>query len=347
MTDTTAMKSDVPIHRTLSDNDGQLTWFDRLKMLLGFREPSSIRETIEDALSSEERSQAAFSPEERSMLLNILHVGGLRVDDVMVPRADIIAFDEQKPLGELLGVFEKACHSRIPIYRETLDDPVGMVHIKDLMKWITSQSALPLTSDDHGEAKIKRSGNGALPDKASNIDLTCVDLNQPVAATKIHRDVLFVPPSMPVVDLLLRMQTTHVHLALVVDEYGGTDGLVSIEDLVEEIVGEIEDEHDVDDKPLIRDDPIRGLIADARTPIEDFEDELSLSLQLPDRDDDEAETLGGLVFSMVGRVPVRGELIRHPSGLEFEVLDADPRRIKSLRIHKIDSVKSGGGKTRT
>jgi CBS domain containing-hemolysin-like protein len=130
------------------------------------------------------------------------------------------------------------------------------------------------------------------------------------------------------------MQATHVHLALVVDEYGGTDGLVSIEDLVEEIVGDIEDEHDVNDKPLIREDPQRGLIADARTPIEDLEDGLGLSLQLPDREEDELDTLAGLIFSMLGRVPVRGELVRHPSGLEFEILDADPRRIKLLRIHK-------------
>ncbi|MGI9386786.1 MAG: transporter associated domain-containing protein, partial [Methyloligellaceae bacterium] len=193
----------------------------------------------------------------------------------------------------------------------------------------------------------RRRANGKLFDTTGEIDLTSVDLSRPLAAAKICRNVLFVPPSMPVVDLLLRMQTTHVHLALVVDEYGGTDGLVSIEDLVEEIVGEIEDEHDVNDKPLIREDPQQGLIADARTPIEDLEDRLSLSLQLPDREEDELDTLAGLVFSMLGRVPVRGELVRHPSGLELEVLDADPRRIKLLRIHMKGTAKAGKGRVQT
>lgn len=340
MTQTTAMKPDALLNRTVTDSESEPSWFDRIKVRLGFKKPHSVRDAIEDALKKDEGSPAAFSPEERSMLLNILRFGGLRVDDVMVPRVDIIAVDEQAPLGELLRVFEIANHSRVPVYRETLDDPMGMVHIKDLMQWIASQTARPALRDTSAQAGQGRA-NGELLHKKGEIDLTNVDLSQPVASAKISRDVLFVPPSMPVVDLLLRMQAMHVHLALVVDEYGGTDGLVSIEDLVEEIVGEIEDEHDVNDKPLIREDPQRGLIADARTPIEDLEDRLGVSLQLPDRDEDELDTLAGLVFSMLGRVPVRGELVRHPSGLEFEVLDADPRRIKLLKIHKKAAANSG------
>jgi CBS domain containing-hemolysin-like protein len=164
------------------------------------------------------------------------------------------------------------------------------------------------------------------------LSLSAVDLGPSVAAVSIARNILFVPPSMSVLDLLLKMQTTRLHLALVVDEYGGTDGLVSIEDLIEEVVGEIEDEHDVDEAPLLRQDPRAGLIADARTPIEDLEQHLGIELVSPELEE-EIDTLGGLVFSICGRIPARGELVRHESGIEFEVLDADPRRIKKLRIH--------------
>lgn len=164
-----------------------------------------------------------------------------------------------------------------------------------------------------------------------------MDLSRSVASANISRDMLFVPPSMSVVDLLIRMQATHIHLALVVDEYGGTDGLVSIEDLVEEIVGEIEDEHDQNGGPMIRQVPEQGLVADARVPIEELQERLNVTLVSPDEDID---TLGGLVFNLAGRVPVRGELIRHAEGMEFEVLDADPRRIKKLRIH-LDSDAGG------
>ncbi len=328
MTDTAATKPDFVLskpdgHNPDGHNNAGPNWLSRLRVRFGLEdEAPSIRETIEHALQSEDPSKTVFSPQERSMLLNILRFGALRVEDVMVPRADIISIDEQAPLGELLCVFEKAGHSRVPVYRETLDDPTGMVHIKDLMEWITSEAATKQNT---------ASQNGRLDTEA--VDLQCVDLTQPVASAKIRRNVLFVPPSMPVVDLLLRMQTTRVHLALVVDEYGGTDGLVSIEDLVEEIVGEIEDEHDVNGEPLIREDSTHGLVAHARTPIGDLEELLGVSLTLPERDDDEVDTLGGLVFSMVGRVPARGELLRHPGGIEFEVMDADPRRIKTLKIH--------------
>jgi CBS domain containing-hemolysin-like protein len=264
---------------------------------------------IEDALA---RSKSdALSGQERTMLRRILRFGTLTVEDVMVPRADIIAVDDTVTVDELMRVFRQAEHSRVPVYRQTLDDPRGMVHIRDLMSWITTEA--------------EAGGNGSL-------DLGKVDLKRTVASINITREILYVPDSMSVLDLLLKMQTTRLHLALVVDEYGGTDGLVSIEDLVEEVVGEIADEHDVEDEPLIRSDPRLGLVADARTPIEDLEKHLALELVSGEQEED-IDTLGGLVFSIAGRIPARGELVRHPSGIEFEVLEADPRRIKKLRIH--------------
>ena len=289
--------------------DEEVSWFERLLATFGLGEEPDLRELIEDALT---RSKSdTLSGQERTMLRRILRFGTLTVEDVMVPRADIIAVDDTVTVDELMRVFRHAEHSRLPIYHETLDDPRGMVHIRDLMSWITTEA--------------EPGGNGSL-------DLGKVDLKRTVASINITREILYVPDSMSVLDLLLKMQTTRLHLALVVDEYGGTDGLVSIEDLVEEVVGEIADEHDVEDEPLIRSDPRLGLVADARTPIEDLEKQLALEL-VSGEQEEVIDTLGGLVFSIAGRIPARGELVRHPSGIEFEVLEADPRRIKKLRIH--------------
>jgi CBS domain containing-hemolysin-like protein len=289
--------------------DDEVSWFERLLATFGLGEEPDLRVLIEDALA---RSKSdALSGQERTMLRRILRFGTLTVEDVMVPRADIIAVDDTVTVDELMRVFRQAEHSRVPVYRQTLDDPRGMVHIRDLMSWITTEA--------------EAGGNGSL-------DLGKVDLKRTVASINITREILYVPDSMSVLDLLLKMQTTRLHLALVVDEYGGTDGLVSIEDLVEEVVGEIADEHDVEDEPLIRSDPRLGLVADARTPIEDLEKHLALELVSGEQEED-IDTLGGLVFSIAGRIPARGELVRHPSGIEFEVLEADPRRIKKLRIH--------------
>jgi CBS domain containing-hemolysin-like protein len=289
--------------------DEEVSWFERLLATFGLGEEPDLRVLIEDALA---RSKSdALSGQERTMLRRILRFGTLTVEDVMVPRADIIAVDDTVAVDELMRVFRQAEHSRVPVYHQTLDDPRGMVHIRDLMSWITTEA--------------EAGGNGSL-------DLGKVDLKRTVASINITREILYVPDSMSVLDLLLKMQTTRLHLALVVDEYGGTDGLVSIEDLVEEVVGEIADEHDVEDEPLIRSDPRLGLVADARTPIEDLEKHLALELVSGEQEED-IDTLGGLVFSIAGRIPARGELVRHPSGIEFEVLEADPRRIKKLRIH--------------
>jgi len=291
--------------------EGEPSWLERLLARFGLGEEPDLREVIEDALAGGKAGDDTFSVQERAMLLNIVRFGKLTVEDVMVPRADIIAVEESTTVAELMAVFREAEHSRLPVYRETLDDPRGMIHIRDLMSWITT------AAEKAGEASL---------------DLAAVDLSSTIGALNISREILYAPPSMPVLDLLLRMQLSRRHLALVVDEYGGTDGLVSIEDLVEEVVGEIDDEHDVANEPLIRDDTRLGLVADARTPIDALEQHLDLELISPEQEED-IDTIGGLVFALAGRIPARGELVRHPSGIEFEVLDADPRRIKKLRIH--------------
>jgi CBS domain containing-hemolysin-like protein len=288
--------------------DEEISWFERLLQSFGLGEEPDLREFIEDALA---RSKSdTLSVQERSMLRRALRFGKLTVEDVMVPRADIFAVDESTTVAELMHVFREAEHSRLPVYRETLDDPRGMIHIRDLMSWITTAA--------------EAGGEG--------LDLNKVDLKRTVATINITRELLYVPASMPVLDLLLKMQTTRLHLALVVDEYGGTDGLVSIEDLIEEVVGEIADEHDVEDGPQIKSDSRPGLVAEARAPIEELEKQLGLAL-VSDEEREDTDTLGGLVFSIAGRIPARGERVRHASGVEFEVLEADKRRIKKLRIH--------------
>jgi CBS domain containing-hemolysin-like protein len=266
----------------------------------------------------------AARPEASSMMRNLLEFVDLRVEDVMVPRAEIVAVDEDASVHDLLRRFMEANHSRLPVYRETLDDPVGMVHIKDFLRWLTERSgakegctARPGVADELGEAAV------ALPE---------ADLGTTVKQTGILRPLLFVPPSMRAADLLVKMQSTRGHMAIVVDEYGGTDGLVSIEDLVEEIVGDIADEHDEDEAELINRAEEGVFLADARAPIEDVEEALGLSL-LPEEREEDADSLGGLIVSMLGRVPVRGELLRHPAGIELEILEADPRRVRKIRIH--------------
>jgi magnesium and cobalt transporter len=268
--------------------------------LRGGQGAHAMRESLEEVIEESERQSSELSQQERVMLANLLKFGELKVSDVMVPRADIVAVEENTKLRELVADYREAQHSRLPVYRETLDDPTGLVHIKDAL----------------AQLQFETDGTVRWPD---------------VTAAKIKREILFVPPSMPARDLLVKMQTGHLHLALVIDEYGGTDGLVSIEDLIEEIVGDIDDEHDVDDAPRLRALPGGGYEADARLDLEDFKAQTGIDLALKDGDE-EIDTLGGLVVSLVGRLPLRGEIIPHPSGLEFEILEADPRRIKRLRL---------------
>ncbi len=309
-------------------------WLTALRSRLGLRGGQSLRDTLEAALNTEDAGPEVFSKQERAMLLRLLRYGALRIDDVMVPRADIVAIDENETVGRALHLFVEAGVSRLPLYHETLDDPSGMVHVKDLLKWLVKFDD---KSDSHDVGQTAQTAE--YPD-AVRLQASGKALSKPLSIAKVRRPVLYVPPSMPAMDLLLRMQSTRIHMALVVDEYGGTDGLVTIEDLVEEIVGEIEDEHDELENNKITGDAVSGMIALARTPVDDLENRLNLKLL--SEDDDDIDTLGGLVFSLVGRVPARGELVPHPVGVEFEVLDADPRRIKKLKIHLPADNKDGG-----
>jgi hemolysin (HlyC) family protein len=279
---------------------------DRLRGLRGSRsEEDSLRAAIEDLIEEHTEEVATIRPDEKALIANILDLHHVAVSDVMVPRADIVAVEVGISLTELVQFIGAQPHSRIPAYRETLDDVAGMVHIKDVLGWAATANT-----------KAFRLSN-------------------------LLRKVLFVAPSMRVLDLLLEMRMTRVHMALVVDEYGGINGLVTIEDLVEEIVGEIEDEHDKREVPVMIERPDGSIEASARTTIEDFENRFGTILSEEERED--VDTLGGLVFSTAGRVPLRGEIIKHPSGIEFEVLEGDPRRVRRIRIRKIPTAKESGG----
>jgi CBS domain containing-hemolysin-like protein len=256
------------------------------------------------------------------MLRNILRLHERRNADVMVHRADIIAVKRDIPLGELMSLFESAAHSRLVVYNETLDDPEGIVHIRDLLAFMTAKARV----SDIGKGKVKR--KKPFP---AGLDLRAVDLALPLKDANIIRKLLFVPPSMRAIDLLAQMQASRIHLALVVDEYGGTDGLVSIEDIVEQIVGEIDDEHDSDEPPAIVRQADNSFIADARASLDDVRSVIGEDFVTGEAGE-EVETLGGYLVTHVGRLPVRGEVISGPGNFEIEVLDADPRRVKRLRI---------------
>lgn len=303
--------------------------WSRMRSIFSNGQDASLRESLEDVIEQHgsENGDSGLKPEARSRMINLLEFEDLRVDDVMVPRADIIAVGEDVTIRELLQIFIEANHSRLPVFRETLDDPIGMVHVKDLMRWMS----------DRGGAKRRKltakNGAGAKTAKSSPaMVLDDKDIAVTIGRARLVRDLLFVPPSMPAGDLLIKMQATRQHMAIVVDEYGGTDGLLTIEDLVEEIVGDIADEHDNADEDLVEAGEGGIYIADARAAIEDVEKLLQVDL-LPDDMDEDADTLGGFIFFMLGRVPTRGELIKHESGIEFEILDADPRRVRKLKIH--------------
>jgi CBS domain containing-hemolysin-like protein len=294
---------------------GQENWLDRLRNAIGLKGAASAREELAEAIANEDVA-AGFTPEERVMLSNILHLREVRVDDIMVPRADIEAVDIGVSLAGLFARFRASGHSRMPVFRDSLDDPVGLVHIKDLMIHIATAAAVP------GEA------GDAVP---AVFDLHAVDLTRSLGDSGLVRNILFVPPSMPVAVLLPTMQASRMQMALVIDEYGGTDGLVSLEDAVEEIVGDIEDETDEDTGPMIVPDGKGGFFANARAELDELASVIGENIAVGDTGED-IDTIGGLIFGITGRIPVRGELVSTPSGYEFEILDADPRRIKRVRI---------------
>jgi magnesium and cobalt transporter len=248
-------------------------------------------ERAEQAAAADAR---AADPQERALLVNIARLRGKTAYDVMVPRADIVAMELSLTLDQAIAAIQREGHSRYPVYQRTLDEVVGMAHIKDVVGCIGKDG---------------------------------------FSLQQVLRKPLFVAPSIPVLDLLLQMRQQRMHLALVVDEYGGIDGLVTIENLVETIVGDIADEHDEDAAPQMTERPDGSIDLDARLPIEAFEARFGPVLTEEERDQD-LDTVGGLVFSLAGRVPVRGEVLAHSSGLEFRVLEADPRRIRRLRVRR-------------
>ena len=289
------------------------------------RQSSSLREDLADALSSTTSEQdSAFTPEEKAMLHNILRLREIRVEDVMIPRADVEAVEISTPLWEVLELFEKSGHSRMPVYAETLDDPRGMIHIRDVLNYITKQARQKTTRRSSARSKAP------VEDKAAKFDMGRIDLTKTIGELNLIRKVLFVPPSMMASGLMARMQATHIQMALVIDEYGGTDGLVSLEDIVEMVVGDIEDEHD-DEEIMIAEEADGVFVVDARADLEELAEKIGPSFEVGEHGED-VDTVGGLIFSVLGRIPVRGEVLQAIPGYEFHVLEVDPRRVKKVRI---------------
>ncbi|WP_267551441.1 hemolysin family protein [Rhizobium rhizogenes] len=308
-------------------------WARAARILRPAQDATRLREDLADALMTNGTGDDAFSPDERAMLHNILRFREVRVEDVMVPRADIEAVDQNITIGELMILFEESGRSRMPVYADTLDDPRGMVHIRDLLSYVAKQARNKRRS---GTAKAAAAATAvATTEKAPrsakpNFDLSRVDLQKTLAEAGIIRKILFVPPSMLASDLLRRMQVNRTQMALVIDEYGGTDGLASHEDIVEMVVGDIDDEHD-DDEVMFKRVSEDVFVADARVELEEIAAAIGPDFDVMEQVD-EVDTLGGLIFSALGRIPVRGELVQALPGFEFHILDADPRRIKRVRI---------------
>ena len=258
-------------------------------------ENNNLKQSIETVLDSDLKDTEGISKHERLMLLNILKIDGIRSSDIMIPRADIGAVELNDSFEKVLEVFIKEAHSRVPIYEKNLDNIIGMIHIKDLVNY-------------------------------QNQKKTETNFLQ-----NLKREILEIPPSMPVLDLLLKMQLTRLHMGIVIDEYGCTDGLVTIEDVIEEITGEIEDEHDEKNLPMLIKSSLNTFEASARIEIDELQKVTNIEF-LNSYDNDDVDTLGGLIFSITGRVPQRGEIIKHSSGTTFEIKDADPMKIKSVKV---------------
>jgi CBS domain containing-hemolysin-like protein len=279
-------------------------WLRRaIRAMLGRRNGETFRDAIEELV--EEADTTGLGPEEgseRALIVNVLRLHEITVEDVMVPRPDIVAIDIDTPVDEIVAKIRREAHSRMPVYRETLDDLVGFLHIKDLLgAW--GQSG-------------------------------------PFDLQPLIRDALFVPPSMRVLELLAEMRQSRTHIAIVVDEFGGVDGLVTIEDLVEQIVGDIQDEHEEAEEPEFERRPDGSFVADGRVLIEDFEEQVVPFAT--DEQRQEYDTLGGLVFALADRVPTRGDVLKHESGVRFEVLEADPRRVRRLRVSNLPTPGQNG-----
>jgi len=288
----------APAPQTTQNGEGRiLGWVRNLLPVKQQNSDDTLRDAIEELIEEEDSApQSSVAAHERMLISNILELRDLPVVDVMVPRADIVALNVNAPKEDLYALLQQKPHSRIPVYKDDLDNIIGVINMKDLVT--------TLTQGTHFELR------------------------------DIMRDVLVVSPAMRVMDLLLQMRQSKVHIAFVVDEFGGIDGLITINDLIAAIVGEIDDEFDFDIAPQLIERPDGSAIVDARMPLTDFEERYG-DLFTEDEEHEEADTLGGLVSYIAGRVPARGELIKHDSGLEFEIIDADPRRIMRLRIRNL------------
>ncbi len=304
MSDSEPPDGDGQPRQTQHRNGGSLARLRNLLRLLrrpASRGPEAAMEALITAADLD--GETRITPQERFLIRNILKVHERNAGDVMVPRVDIVALDLDQPFSEVVKCMVEHGHSRVPVYRESLDDVIGFIHVKDVLAPVA----------DRRPAKLER----------------------------LLRKVLYVAPSLPILDLLVQMRQARTHIAMVVDEFGGIDGLVTIEDLIEEIVGEIEDEHDVPETPTLIERPDGSIIADARIPIDSVEEQHGISLR-PEGEEETVDTLGGLVFTLAGRVPKRGEVIAHPDGIEFEILDADPRRVKRLRLRGLQAAAGKG-----
>ncbi|UHS60056.1 HlyC/CorC family transporter [Agrobacterium vaccinii] len=303
------------------------TLWSRISRLLKPSQGERLREDITDALMTDTEIGAAFTPEERAMLNNILRFREVRVEDIMIPRADIDGLDQDMTIGEAMILFEETGRSRMPVYDETLDNPKGMIHIRDLLSFIGKQARnkrrVGSRQTTNAEGKVTKSPR-------ANFDLARVDLEKTLAEAGIIRKILFAPPSMLASSLLKTMQAQRTQLALIIDEYGGTDGLVSHEDIVEMVVGDIDDEHDKDETMFSR-LSADVLIADARAELTELAEAIGHDFDVREHIE-EIDTLGGLIFFALGRIPVKGEVVRAVAGFEFHILDADSRRIKGVRI---------------
>jgi CBS domain containing-hemolysin-like protein len=304
-------------------------WLTRVMRILFGWKAASTRADLEHVLTAEQ-PQSGFSPEEAVMLKNILGLRETRIERVMVPRADIVAVQQNITLGELVKVFEVAGHSRLVVYNDTLDDPTGMIHIRDLIAFMAAHTSQSGGQDSAAQAGAQSDAQETA--KAASLHFADIDLAMPLSATKIVREILYAPPSMPALDLLAKMQATRIHLALVIDEYGGSDGLVSIEDLVELIVGDIADEHDEEESPAVTRQGDGSFVANGRASLDDVRAAIGDQFDVGEVAE-EVDTLGGYLVTKAGHVPVRGELVPGPEPFEAEVLDADPRRVKRVKIY--------------
>lgn len=290
---------DEPGSKKSSQDKVKKTFFKKMLNFLKMKKRKSakgarLKEALHELIEEAEDVDGEVGADEAAIFGNMIRLRDVRVNEIVIPRTEIKAVDVEMKFDQLVKVFLEEAHSRMPVYRHDLDHIVGMIHVKDVFAHVVDKVKPPLK------------------------DLT--------------REVIFASPAMRALDLLLEMQEKRVHLAIVVDEHGGTDGLLTIEDVVEQVVGKIEDEHDIENGPMIVERADGVILADARSPIEEFEKRVGIILSAKEREN--IETLGGLAFNLAGRVPARGEVLTHPSGFEFEVVDGDSRRVQRLRIRR-------------